>query len=69
MQNDVQAHYAIQASYKDSILAALPEGGLLSSANYLFDWLQEDIAERAWTEPVCGDGTCEWSASKCLVGT
>ena len=61
MQNDVQAHYAIQASYKDSILAGLPEGGLLSSANDLFDWLQEEIAERAWTEPVCGDGTCEWS--------
>jgi hypothetical protein len=61
MQNDVSASFAIQASYQNTIIAGLPGDGYLSSPDVLFDWLQADIVERAFTEPVCGDGTCEWS--------
>jgi hypothetical protein len=35
--------------------------GYLSPSDDLFDWMQADLVDRAFTEPVCGDGTCEWS--------
>ena len=61
MQNDVASSFAIEASYQNTMIAELPEDGYLSSADDLFDWLQAQVVERAFTEPVCGDGTCEWS--------
>jgi hypothetical protein len=61
MQNDVSKNHAIESSYQNTVLAALPEEGYLGSSDELFDWLQAEIVDRVFTEPVCGDGTCEWS--------
>ena len=61
MQNDVAAGFAVEASYQNTIIAGLPDSGFLLSTGEIYDWLQSDIVERAFTEPVCGDGTCEWS--------
>jgi len=60
MQNDVASSFAIEASYQNTIIAQLPEGNFLSSSDDLFDWLKTQMVERAFSEPVCGDGTCEW---------
>lgn len=61
LQYDVEAGFAIEASYQNTIIAGLPEEGYLSSSDDVFDWMQSELVDRAFTEPVCGDGTCEWS--------
>jgi hypothetical protein len=75
MQNkDLQAHNAIQSAFQATILAGLlgasngmgvdVSSGCVSSADTILDWLQTDFVDRAWDDPICGDGTCEWDGQE-----
>ena len=64
MQQDMLSAGAVQASYQTTIIAGLPDTGLLTSPDDLYDWLQSDIVDRGWSEPVCGDGTCEYDGAE-----
>jgi len=62
VQNNVASGFAIEESFQTTILAGLAEVKFAGDgSDALFRWLQAEIVERAFTEPVCGDGTCEWS--------
>jgi hypothetical protein len=75
MQNkDLQAHNAIQSAFQATILAGLlgasngmgvdVSSGCVSSPDNILDWLQNDFVDRAWDDPICGDGTCEWDGQE-----
>lgn len=63
MQQDTPSSSAIQSAFQTTIIAGL-DGGQISSPDDLFDWLQADIVDRGWDDPICGDGTCEWDGSE-----
>jgi len=63
MQQDTPSASAVQSSFQATIIAGLPAGAI-SGPDDLFDWLQADIVDRGWDEPVCGDGTCEWDSNE-----
>ena len=64
MQQDIASASAIQAAFQATIIAGLSDTGKLTSADDIFDWLQSDIIDRGWDEPICGDGTCEWDGNE-----
>lgn len=64
MQQDIASASAIQAAYQATIIAGLSDTGKISNIDEIFDWLQADIVDRGWDEPICGDGTCEWDGNE-----
>jgi len=68
LQQDTEAHNAIQSAFQATILAGLADAsnslGSLVSPDDLLDWLQNDFVDRAWDDPICGDGTCEFDGQE-----
>ena len=69
LQQNVSTENTIQTAFQETIIKGacggeFCAGSRLGDPQEIFDWLQEDIVDRAWDEPVCGDGTCEWDGNE-----
>lgn len=64
LQQRVLDENAVQTAFLATIVAGLEGRAPLASEDDIYDWLQEEIVERAWDEPICGDGTCERDGSE-----
>lgn len=60
MQRDTTLAYSIEASLINSIVAGLPGDGRIVNTDQFYDWMQSDLVGRIFTDPICGDGTCEY---------
>jgi hypothetical protein len=64
MQQRVVDENAVQTAYLATIVAGLEGKAPYTTADDILDWLQEEVVDRGWDEPICGDGTCEQDGSE-----
>jgi hypothetical protein len=64
LQQRVLDENAVQTAYLATIVGGIEGRAPFASEDDIYDWLQEEIVDRAWDEPICGDGTCERDGSE-----